>query len=314
MKILFTADLHLKLNVPKIPNEWQANRYRMLGDELAKLVAQDNIELVVLGGDIFDKKPAIEEIALLFNSILVKITKTPIFIFDGNHEATKKGKTFLTSLKEFITPNTTIFDDIYLGSDFDIIPYTRLKNFDPIKHHKNNLLFTHVRGAIPPHVTPEIDLDKFNGWKLVLAGDLHAHSNSQRNIVYPGSPLTTSFHRTSVKTGVIIIDSDSLEWEWRELKLPQLIRKRVSSEEDMVPSDKFDHIIYELEGNIDSLANITNTDLLDKKIIVKNTKATLDVAEADLLDTATIYWYEVLGLDGDLITKLTTELKDSLTV
>ena len=64
-------------------------------------------------------------------------------------------------------------------------------------------LFTHVRGEIPPHVVPEVDLERFDKFKTVFAGDLHAHENTQRNIVYPGSPMTTSFHRNEVQLQVI---------------------------------------------------------------------------------------------------------------
>ena len=67
-------------------------------------------------------------------------------------------------------------------------------------------LFTHVRGEIPPHVKPEVELDRFEDFPVVFAGDLHAHSNTQKNIVYPGSPMTTSFHRKEVKTGYILIN------------------------------------------------------------------------------------------------------------
>ena len=64
----------------------------------------------------------------------------------------------------------------------------------PIFHREGSIekfistapLFTHVRGEIPPHVKPEVDLDRFEDFPIVFAGDLHAHSNSQRNIVYPG--------------------------------------------------------------------------------------------------------------------------------
>jgi len=53
-----------------------------------------------------------------------------------------------------------------------------------------------------PHVKPEVDLDRFEDFPVVFAGDLHAHSNTQRNIVYPGSPMTTSFHRKEVSDRV----------------------------------------------------------------------------------------------------------------
>ena len=89
-------------------------------------------------------------------------------------------------------------------------------------------LFTHVRGEIPPHVKPEVDLDRFEDFPVVFAGDLHAHSNTQRNIVYPGSPMTTSFHRNEVQTGYLLINPSNWRWIWEPFELPQLLRKTVS--------------------------------------------------------------------------------------
>ena len=40
--------------------------------------------------------------------------------------------------------------------------------------------------------------------------------------MYPGSPMTTSFHRNKVSTGVLVILMDEDDWYWEELKLPQL--------------------------------------------------------------------------------------------
>ena len=80
----------------------------------------------------------------------------------------------------------------------------KLKEFEkePFIIH-GNICFTHVRGEIPPHVKPEMDLELFAKYDLVLAGDLHSYENSQKNILYPGSPVTTSFHRHNVDTGII---------------------------------------------------------------------------------------------------------------
>ena len=111
-----------------------------------------------------------------------------------------------------------------------------------------------MRGEIPPHVLPEVDLDLFEKFKVVFAGDLHAHENTQRNIVYPGSPMTTSFHRSKVQTGYLLIDED-WSWKWEPFCLPQLIRKTVTDPNDMVPTD-FDHTIYELEGDVQDLSLI----------------------------------------------------------
>lgn len=136
------------------------------------------------------------------------------------------------------------------------------------------MLFTHVRGAIPPHVKPEIDLSLFEDFPVVFAGDLHSHSNTQLNIVYPGSPMTTSFHRSLVETGYLVVDSETFVWDWKKFELPQLIRKTVSDPAEMVPT-KYHHTIYELEGDISQLADIKNSELLDKKVIKRSTETSL---------------------------------------
>ena len=46
--------------------------------------------------------------------------------------------------------------------------------------------------------------------------------------------------------------------------LPQLIRKTVTKAEDMVPTT-YHHTIYEIEGDIQELAAVENSELLDKK-------------------------------------------------
>ena len=61
---------------------------------------------------------------------------------------------------------------------------------------------------------------------------------------------------------------------WDSFELPQLIRKTVSSTDEMVPTD-YHHTIYEIEGDIQELANIKNSDLLDKKVVKRSSEATL---------------------------------------
>ena len=197
MKILFSADWHIKIGQKNVPREWQINRYKMLFEKLHEL--EDKVVTHIIGGDVFDKVPKPEELALFFD--FVKGCNIETIIYDGNHEATRKGKTFLTFLKDavfHINPHVTILDGITTGKVIDFIPYTHLKTFRQETFRKD-ILCTHVRGSIPPHVVPEIDLSLFDRWKTVLAGDLHAYENSQGNILYPGSPLSITFHRTPVK-------------------------------------------------------------------------------------------------------------------
>jgi len=274
--ILFTADWHIKLGQKNVPVSWAINRYNTFFEQIHSLEKMCNMHII--GGDLFDRSPSLEELELYFS--FIKHVKVPTVIYDGNHEATKKNKTFFTQLKEVsreVNPLVQVIDISYIDNDtgFSILPYAELHKKDIIDHFpKHYPLFTHVRGEIPPHVKPELDLDLLEDFPVVFAGDLHAHSNTQRNIVYPGSPMTTSFHRSRVSTGYLLINEEDWSWIWEPFDLPQLIRKTVQSEEEMVPTE-YDHTIYEIEGDIQNLAEVKNSELLDKKVVRRSTEATL---------------------------------------
>jgi DNA repair exonuclease SbcCD nuclease subunit len=282
MKVLFTADLHIKLGQKNVPIEWAKKRYNSLFKQICNLAAKEDIELMVLGGDIFDRVPTLDELELYFD-FMFRI-RCDTVIYSGNHEATKRNETFLSNLKDItyqISCSAMAGHRIHIIDDFksmygiDFIPYNKLKEFE--KHGytpTSSILCTHCRGEIPPHVKPEINLGLFKPWKLVLAGDLHSYENSQGNILYPGSPITTSFHRSRVDTGVIILDTDTLVHRWIQLDLPQLIRKTIKAGEDMIPGD-IDHVIYEVEGDLAELAGIDNNDLIDKKVIKRESDSAL---------------------------------------
>ena len=274
--ILFTADWHIKLGQKNVPKEWALNRYRLFFEQVHSLEKQCSSHII--GGDLFDRLPNMEELELYFS--FIRKVSIPTIIYDGNHEATKKNKTFFSQLKQVsrdINPLVHVVDISYIdpGLGYGILPYADLHRKESIeKFDTKKPLFTHVRGEIPPHVKPEVNLDRFEDFPVVFAGDLHAHSNTQRNIVYPGSPMTTSFHRNEVKTGYLFINSSDWSWMWDAFELPQLIRKTVASTEEMIPTD-YHHTIYEIEGDIQELANVKNSELLDKKVVKRNSEATL---------------------------------------
>jgi len=296
MKILFTADWHIKLGQKSVPREWAVNRYELMFSELYKL--EKTADLHVIGGDIFDRMPTLDELSLYFKYIRDIGIKT--IIYPGNHEALKKNTTFLTNLKDVtkaINPLVEIIDDYYKLEDMDFIPYNKLKEFDP-RDFSGRTLFTHVRGEIPPHVQPEVDLGLFKQWELVIAGDLHSHTNSQGNIVYPGSPVTTSFHRNPVDTGVLLFDSETMDWSWMKLKLPQLIRQTVSHQDQMIKTN-YHHTIYELEGDVSDLVKVDkDNELLDKKLIRRhNDSALILTPEMTLEDELSEYLQFIMGLN-----------------
>lgn len=284
MKILFTADLHIKLGAKNVPVEWALNRYKLLQRDLVE--AQSHAEYFIIGGDIFDKLPNMEELEVYYD--LVTACKIPTIIYPGNHESVKKDTTFFTYLKNVtnrLNPLVTVVDDYYTKLSpnlphtepvFDIIPYNKLKDYEKNGNSslKAPILFTHVRAEIPPHVKPEVDLAIFDKWQVVLAGDLHSYDNCQRNILYPGSPVTTSFHRSVVDTGVILFDTSTMDHTWVNLRLPQLIRKTIQAGEPM-PQTEYHHTIYEVEGDMAELGALADSELIDKKVVKRDVDTAL---------------------------------------
>ena len=261
-KIAFSADHHIKLGQKNVPREWQRNRFMLLAEELNKV----DCDYHVFGGDLLDvANPSIEEVGLMY-TFLHRIEK-PIIMISGNHEMGTKTLDCYRHINDMLEHlNVRVVREFETIDGIDYIPYN-------ILHSKtwgtkaSNLAVTHVRGEIPPHVLPEINLEKFDEYTKVFAGDLHSVSNSQRNILYPGSPFATSFHRSSPSNsnGYFIIDTNTYDHVWVELFLPQLIRRTVREERDIVKTE-FHHTIYELEGDLEGLAKVESSDLLDKKI------------------------------------------------
>ena len=313
MQVLFTADIHIKLGQKNVPVEWAKNRYKLLWQQLA--LQQIKADVFIIGGDVFDKLPSMEELEIYFD--MISNCNIPTLIYSGNHEAVKKSTTFLTNLARvtnLMNRKVIVVDDYYSDYGIEFVPYNKLKDFE-----QNNpwpeggeILCTHVRGSIPPHVTPEVNLDIFKPWKVVLAGDLHSYENSQANILYPGSPVTTSFHRQLVDTGVILLDTDTLEHKWLKLELPQLIRKTVGAADPKPPTD-YHHTIYQVEGDMQELGQLEDSDLIDRKVIKRTTDVQLMLEnDMSLIEEVREYLRYILELPEETIERAALEVQSQL--
>lgn len=312
MKILFSADIHIKLGQKNVPVDWSRNRFKIFCEQFSEM--QHQADLVIVGGDVFDRLPTMDEVELYFD--FVESFHKPTLIYSGNHEMLKKDSTFLTNLKKSthrLNPLVSLVDDYHenVGFDLDIIPYNKLKDFE--KHGRDfggRILCTHVRGEIPPHVKPEVDLDIFKRWQVVLAGDLHSYENSQRNILYPGSPYTTSFHRSRVDTGAILLDVSSLEHTWLKFNLPQLIKRTIAADETPVATD-FDHTVYEVQGDMQELGELADSELIATKVLKRDTDSALMLdAEMTLNQEVREYVTYILELPEHTVDKVLQEMQN----
>jgi DNA repair exonuclease SbcCD nuclease subunit len=307
MKLLLTADWHIRIGQKNVPKDWQTARFRGMFSELINVYNKHNCTRLVIAGDVFDKLPNMEELELYFEFLeMISNSEVQTYIISGNHEAVKKNTTFLSNLSRATMAASggwaSVVDVPVSIDGVDYLPYNCLKDFaeHPQKYfpEPSQILVTHVRGEIPPHVKPEVPLELFDKWKLVLAGDLHSHTNSQRNIVYPGSPLTTSFHRQETATGVVIVDTELGGYNFVEWDMPQLIRKTVQSKDEMVKTE-YHHTIYELEGDAIDMSKGIDSELLDKKLVRKESKASLALTnDMSIRQSLVVYLQEVMKLDS----------------
>jgi DNA repair exonuclease SbcCD nuclease subunit len=296
MKIISVADIHINLHKKKVPYDWQYNRYRMLFDKLLSLESTTNI--TVIAGDIFDKKPEPDEICLFLS--YANSVKNPTIAIPGNHESTAKGKTFLEhfEIKNAINnPNFQLFTKNerveILGQGFQAFPYGEMQIGNVPNYVDGDILVTHIRGEVPPHITPEFDFDRIAKWKLTLLGDLHfRHRYKNYPIYYPGSPLNTTFDREdSREYGVDIVNFNSIDdytITFLDLNLPKLIRRTVEAGTELkaIPPH---HVVYEVTGSIDTLSKVQNHALLDKRIAEKP-------LESSKIDLSNKTLYEELDL------------------
>lgn len=324
MKLLFSADWHIKLGKRNIPDEWQRNRFLMMVDAINALYKEYNCDQHIIGGDILDVcNPTTEDLDLYFECI-AKLQGNTI-IYTGNHEMLKSNKSCLTSLAAETSrcnPNAVVISEPFRSKDYDIIDYAELhkKKWEPAK---SNICLTHCRGAIDPHVKPEINLERFkeHGYDIVYSGDLHSVDCCQTTpsipLMYPGSPFNISFSREIPKQthGVFIIDTDTATHEWFELTdLPQLVRRTVDSTSKMV-ADGFHRVVYELVGDVVELGSVENSELLDKKINTGITKdAKLKGLDGNIENEVAAYCTDILGLPSEKTSDLISELHNIVTL
>ena len=311
MKVLFTADVHIKLGQKNVPVDWSKNRYNVLWKEFERV--QANADVFIIGGDVFDKLPNMEELECYFD--MIAHCSIPTIIYSGNHEAVRKDTTFMSNLKlvtNKMNKNVIVIDDYYSDYGIEFVPYNKLKEFEKGQHpwpEGGDILCTHVRGEIPPHVKPEVDLALFDTWQVVLAGDLHSYENCQRNILYPGSPVTTSFHRDLVNTGIILLDTETLEHEWLKLEVPQLIRKTVGVHDPKLPTP-YHHTIYQVEGDMQELGELEDSDLIDRKVIKRESDTALMLEnDMSLQQEVAEYLRYILALPEQTVEAVLKELQ-----
>ena len=126
------------------------------------------------------------------------------------------------------------------------------------------------------------------------------------------SPYTTSFHRQRVDTGAILLDGDTLGHIWLPFNLPQLIKKTISAEDaSTAQPTPFDHTIYEVQGDMQELGELADSELIATKVLKRDTDSALMLEPEMTLDAEVReYITYILELPEPTVDKVLKEMQN----
>ena len=234
--IFHISDIHipddLHLNNKK---EHFQNVFTMLYNKLNHLKKRYPNIVTVITGDLIDKKLYIKPNTYLFSRIFLKnlLKICPLILIPGNHDFIEKNETLLDSI-------TAISDDIhdlhylkysgiYKYGDFFFITsslidkkFIRIENCPKLNGKTIYLYHGTLSGSSLFNGSNLVNdfnngstrfrsIKDFNGFDLVLLGDIHKHQYLKNNIAYPSSLVQLNFGETYHNHGGILWNINNSE-------------------------------------------------------------------------------------------------------
>ena len=170
MRFLHLADLHLGKKV---------NGYSMLEDqayaikEILKLVEKENVDMVLVAGDVYDQPVPSGDAMALFDDFLTRLKelKKKVLIIAGNHDSQER-LAFANRLMKGA--------DIYISSPFDgkVESLTFEDEFGPI----NFYLLPYIKPIYLRSLNPDIKLDDFQKAMDLVIDSLDLN-DKERNVI-----------------------------------------------------------------------------------------------------------------------------------
>ncbi len=198
MRFIHIADVHLGMK-PDSGYPWSDKRASEIFETFTKIIDicnEDNIELLIIAGDLFHKQPSEQELKEV-NYVLSKLVNTQVVLMAGNHDYAPTGSNF----QKFVwNDNVHMFSngktesilledlnaEIYGFSYNDrniIIP--RYDDLQPFDNSRINILVGH--GGEPDNIP--IDFNKLQNsmFDYVALGHIHKPNIIGDKVAYSGS-------------------------------------------------------------------------------------------------------------------------------
>lgn len=305
LRILFVADSHLGFDLPVRP---RVNRRRRGYDFLANYGAalepamRGEVDLVIHGGDVFDRPGVISSVAYQAFEPLRRIADRgiPVLIVPGNHERSRLPHLRFAqhpAIHVFDRPRTFVLEAGGLRVALAGFPYERgvrsrfralleATGWSPATADVHLLCLHHcVEGATvgPADFTFRNAPDVIRAREVpaefaaVLSGHIHRHqvltrdSSSRRlpaPILYPGSIERTSAAEIGEPKGYLVLrigGGSALHWEFRRLPAREMFRHQIAA--DRVSGSELEAAIRAVVGRVpaDAVVSIRITGTLEEE-------------------------------------------------
>ena len=189
-------------------------------DHLMSYGEQNEIKIMIIVGDIFEKSSKIHNdafIPLFFKFMEMKEAGWEIYIVLGNHDIFSVDNDSLVETFSVFGKVIKDFEQIEIdGKEIDFLAYTKDPTDVP---QEGGTLMTHLSIADfqfdnKYHVNEKAGMPRstFEGYDLVFTG--HFHRPQQKgNVIYVGSPYQMNFGEKGQEKGFVVFDLQTNEWE-----------------------------------------------------------------------------------------------------
>lgn len=316
MRLLAIGDLHIKM-VPGVPKDWQIKRYEEYIDNLISECKEKPTILAIVGDTLDSITPSKEELRL-FLSLLHKLKNEDIHVLlvSGNHCTIQEGSSILDYLLLDEFPNICYRRNlVFNNTTFHLVNHDSLKSYAPSNFTERNILLSHFRCTIPPHITEEINVKKLTKpFDLCIVGDIHTNLQFD-NVYYTNQPLNKQFE-TEPSCSYLEVDLDTLKVTRKPAFYPSLIAKKMIAKKfhkEKFPAPHFYKV--EVEGTPEELRLIkeahSNVKLCRIPLLEKSVALSEEVTEAPVLslDDDLVDYMKALGYKDQLIADMLTELR-----
>lgn len=249
MKILHSADWHLDAPLTG-RNEEQARflrqELRKIPGKIAKLAKQENCDVLLLAGDLFDGAYTKDSFRAVYDAL--DEVKIPVFIAPGNHDFCQASSPYLG---ENWPENVHIFkhavmeavelprlDCTVYGAGYEAMDCPALlENFKAENHSRWNVGVLHgdATATSSPYCPVSPQQVRLSGLDYLALGHIHKTGSFRSGdalCAWPGCPMGHGYDESGVKGVILLNFGDEVEAKFLPLDTPRFFDEEVDAAGD----------------------------------------------------------------------------------